>query len=346
MRKIVIAILVMLLMACCLSGNLFAQTGKEKVELISTSGGPGYPEYGEGFFAQPYSSLLQGRALEDPALKGKLIIKHYPNAQLYNQNDAQMALAQGAIHKTYGGPHFYEQWNPAWALLETPGIIESWEHFLRVMDTEPFKELEKDLASKGITILNWAGNCGDVYIFTKKRCETLDDLKGLKIRYFGGEGQARALKALGITGVFLPYSEVVTALQTNQIEGVITDLTGGVPFMQLNRYAPNMLPYVWGVQPISNAVNTKWYNALPATGKLFRPGIREAFDRVYQGIRTDHYSAILERRSLDSFKKAGGYVAPYKEEDHKKFKKIMFDAAKPIIDSVDPKYIKAIQAAK
>ena len=346
MKKIIGVSLSVFLVVCCLGGDLFAQTGKEKIELIISSGGPGYPEYAEGFFVSPYVSLLKGRTLEDPALKGKLIIKDYPNAQLYNQNDAQMALAQGAIHMAYGGPHFYEQWNPAWGLLETPGLIDDWEHFLRVMDTKPFKELKKDLASKGITILNWAGNCGDVYVFTEKRCETLDDLKGLKIRYFGGEGQARALKALGVTGVFLPYSEVVTALQTNQIDGVVTDLTGGVPFMQLNRYAPNVLLYIWGVQPISNAVNTKWYNSLPSTGKLFKPGIREAFDRVYQGIRTDHYSALLERRSLESFKKAGSYVAPYKEKENQKFKKLMVEAAKPIIDSVDPKYMKAIQATK
>lgn len=341
MKRVIGLILMTFLVTCFFGGNLYAQ----KVELIVTSGGGDYPEFGEGFFVIPYKEMLKGRIQDHPALKGKLILKDYQNAQLYNQNDAQAALAQGAIHMTYGGPHFYEQWNSAWRLLEAPGVIENWGHFMKVMNTPVFKDLEKDLASKGITILSWAGNCGDVYIFTRKRCKTLADLKGLKIRYFGGEGQARALKALGITGVFLPYTEVVTALQTNQIDGVVTDLTGGVPFMQLNRYAPNMMPYIMAVQPVCNAVNTKWYNALPSNPQLFKPGMREAFDRVYQGIRTDHYSAILEARSLESFKKAGGYVAPYNKAEHQKFLKLMRDAQKPILDSVDPKYIKAIQAA-
>jgi len=316
------------------------------IQCICTSGGAFYPEFAEGFFITPYIEYLMGHIELCPALKGKFELKLYPAAQLYNQNDAQTALAAGSIQLTYGGPHFYEQWNPAWKLLEAPGLIYSWEHFLRVMETEPYKELQKDLAGKGITILNWAGQAGNVYIFTTKRCEKISDLKGLKIRYFGGEGQAKAINALGAQGIFLPYTEVVTALQTHQIDGVITDVTGGAFFYELYRYCPNMMPYVLCVQPVCNAVNTKWYESLPSNKEPFNPGIRESFDRVFQGIRTDYYYNGLEDWAMGAWQGMGCYVAKYDAAEDQKLKDLMLKAQESMFAGLDPKYMKAIESVR
>jgi len=315
------------------------------IECILSVGASMYPEFAEGFFVSPYTEYLIGHIEMCPALKGQFDLKMYFGS-LYNQNDGQAALASGAIQMTYGGPHFYEQWDPAWKLLEAPGVIDSWEHFLRVMETEPFKELEADLAGKGITILNWAGNCGDVYIFTEKRCDTLEDLKGLTIRYFGGEGQAKAIAALGATGVFLPYTDVVMALQTHQIDGVITDVTGGAFFYELFSYCPNMMPYVLSIQPISNAVNTEWYESLPSDPTPFNPGMRESFDRVFDGIRTDHYSAHLEAWARGAWDAMGCYVAPYDAAQDQELKRLMREAQASMIAELDPKYMEAIESVR
>jgi TRAP-type transport system periplasmic protein len=363
MKKIVLLLLGTLLIVALLVSGCATQssvdpdgTGEETpvenqskegtIPLIFAMGGPFYPEFAESFFVTPYVEYLTGKTQFDPALDGKFDIKIYPNAQLYNQNDAQTALAEGSIHMTYGGPNFYEQWNPAWQLLMTSGVIDDWDHFLRVMETEPFKELEQDLASKGITILNWSGNAGDVFIFTSKQIQTLDELKGMKIRYFAGEGQAKALAALGAQPVFLPYTEVVTALQTNQIDGVVTDLTGGAFFFELYTYAPNMLPYMMSVQPICNAVNTSWYEALPSNTEPFNPGVRESFDRVFQGMRTDHYIKNLEEWAYGAWDAVGGYIAPYSVEEQTKFISLMQEVLEPIVANIDPKYMEAIDSVR
>lgn len=316
------------------------------VECIYPSGGPNYPEYAEGFFVEPYIEYLLGKIQMDPALHGKFELKLYPNGMLYNQNDAQAALAAGTVHLAYGGPHFYEEWNPAWKLLEAPGVLDNWEHFLRVMETEAYKDLTADLATKGITILNWAGNCGDVRIFTAEPCETIADLKGLTIRYFGGEGQAKALAATGATGVFLPYTDVVTALQTNQIDGVITDVTGGAFFMELYRYCPNMMPYVLSIQPISNACNTEWHESLPSCTEPFNPGMRESFDRVFAGIRTDGYSDYLEAWAMGAWQQMGCSVAKYDPAVDKELKRLMSEAQASMFAGLDPKYMQAIDSVR
>jgi len=316
------------------------------VECILSVGGPWYPEFAEGFFVTPYVEFLIGHIELCPALHDKFELKLYPAGMLYNQNDAQAALAAGTVHMAYGGPHFYEEWNPAWKLLEAPGVIDSWEHFLRVMETKPYKGLTADLASKGITILNWAGNCGDVYIFTAEPCETIADLKGKTIRYFGGEGQAKALAATGATGVFLPYTDVVTALQTNQIDGVITDITGGAFLFELYRYCPNMLPYVLSIQPISNAVNTEWYESLPSDPTPFNPGMRESFDRVFEGIRTDFYNKTLETWARGAWLDMGCNIAKYDPAVDKELKKLMSEAQASMFAGLDPKYMQAIDSVR
>ncbi|MBM3143043.1 MAG: hypothetical protein FJ005_08430 [Chloroflexi bacterium] len=317
------------------------------VQCIFASGGPMYPEYAEGFGVNPFLHYLYAATELHPSLKGKFELKLYPNAQLYNQNDAQTALASGAIHLTYGGAHFYEQWNRAWALLHAPGLIDNYPWFMRAIETKPYQDLTKELAGKGITILKWMGNTGDVYVFTSKRCTKLEDLKGLKIRYFAGEPQARVVTALGATPIFLPYTEVVTALQTKQIDGVVTDITGGAFFYELARYCPNMLPYVWSIQPYCMACNTKWHESLPSNPDLLNPGMREAFDRVFDGIETWPFYERFQGMVFEIWKGTPGtFIADYDPAEAKRFKDISLKAIQPIIADIDPKYIQAIESVR
>jgi len=319
------------------------------VECKFSVAGPMWLDAAEGFGLNAYMAMFQALVEKHPKFKDKFVLKIYDKAQLYNMNDAQTALASGAIHMTYGGPHYFEQWNPAWALLEAPGIIDNYEHFMRVLETDPFQALTHELAGKGTTILTWMGNVGDVYLFTSKPINSLSDLKGIKMRYFGGEGQAKALAALGMEPVFLPYTEVVTALQTKQIEGVVTDLSGALFFFELPRYTPYLLPYVISVQPVCMTANTKWLDSVPESGQLTDPGMRELLTHPVWGYfnRMDTWP-YYERQGaiMMQFWKASAKMSPYNEGDAKKLKQVVVDAQKSIFDKLDPKYMKAIDSVR
>lgn len=320
------------------------------IECKFSAAGPMWLDAAEGFGLNVYFAAFKEVTESHPVFKDKFAFKVYDKGELYNMNDAQGALALNAIQMTYGGPHYFEQWNPAWALIEAPGVIDSYEHFMRVMETDPFKELTQDLANKGITILAWIGNVGDVYIFTSKPVKSISELKGMKMRYFGGEGQAKALAALGVQPIFLPYTDVVTALQTKQIDSIVTDLSGALFFFELPRYCPNVLPYAISVQPVCMEASTKWLESVPASGKLTDPGMRELISNPIWGYfnRIDTWP-YYERQGdimMQFWKGANLYVAPYNEAEAKQLMQTLVQGQKSMFDKLDPKYMKAIDSVR
>ena len=64
---------------------------------------------------------------------------------------------------------------------------------------------------------------GPAHIFTRKKViRRFDDLKGLRIRYAGGDANALRLAALGAEPVLIPWPNVPDALDRGEIDGLLT----------------------------------------------------------------------------------------------------------------------------
>ena len=207
-----------------------------------------------------YIGALDYRMRTYHALKGKYSLK-YISTLFSDPNECLTGVASGAAEMTFSGPHYLEQLEPAWKAVESPGVFESWDHFMRTMNTPAWKKLNEKMAKeKGITILKWMASAGDWYLYTSKGpVNSMADLKGQKIRFAGGEGFSKALKAMGTTPISLPYTEVVTGLQTNMIDGLLTDMFGAFYFYDLPRYTKYCVKHTWAIQPLCIVVNTKWW---------------------------------------------------------------------------------------
>ena len=80
--------------------------------------------------------------------------------------------------------------------------------------------LEKQLNVK--VIGRWL-DLGPAHIFTReKEITSFEDLKGLRIRYPGGEANALRLSALGAIPVLIPWPNVPEALDREEIDGLLT----------------------------------------------------------------------------------------------------------------------------
>jgi TRAP-type C4-dicarboxylate transport system substrate-binding protein len=272
-----------------------------------------------------------------------MTIKIADKGTLYaTQNDALTAISSGAIQLTYSGPHFLEQLDPAWKLGEAPGVFDNWAHFLKTMQTPAWKELQERMAKdKNVTILNWAFDTGTWFLFTNKGpIKTLEDIKGLRIRFAGGEAFAKALKAMGVNPVALPYSEVVTALQTNMVDGVLTDMTGGMYFYNLERYCPHLTLVPWAIQPISFVVSTKWYEGLD-------PKVREAFTSPFQRIDLSKFFTDFEEMCIKKWS-AGPKTKTYvlEKAETAKWQNTMKAAVQDMLAGIDQKYVKAVDETR
>lgn len=81
----------------------------------------------------------------------------------------------------------------------------------------------------------------DLYLWTKFPVNTLDDLKGKKIRVFAS-AQSDYLNALGAEPVSIPFSEVYTALERGTVDGVVTgpDAAEGLKLWEVVDYVSDL----------------------------------------------------------------------------------------------------------
>ena len=341
------SLLAVILFAWLTAGSTFlspalAQQKAKDVRFVLVGAAEGAPEgAAEAMALNMYLGALDYRLRVYAPLKGKYNLR-YVDTLFNSANDCLTGVSSGAVEMTWSAPHYLEQLEPAWRLGGIPGLFNSWDHFINAMNTKEWKAVhERTSKEKGVTILKWMMSAGDFYLFTKKGpVNSMADLKAQKIRYPGGEGYSRALKVLGVTPISLPYTEVVSALQTNMIEGLLTDIFSAHYFYELPRYTKYHIPVTWGIQPICFVVQTKWWESLPEED-------RRAMNDVFERIDVAPYFNNAQAGLNSMWAKGPNTVACELETaEVEKWKEIMRDSSAGLLSGIDPKLVEAIKSAK
>ena len=193
---------------------------------------------------------------------GKMAIEVYPDSQLGDKSsliDSMLlgepvcTLADGAFYADYGikdmgilfGPFLFDDWDQCWTLIES-----DW-----------YEDQCKKLEEKGLKII--ASNCmyGERHTLTNVPVNSVDDLKGLKIRIPSNEIQSYGFDVLGATSTGMALGDVYQALQTKTIDGAenpIATLYGRklhevAPYLILDGHVKNFTTWV---------VSADWFNSL------------------------------------------------------------------------------------
>ena len=327
-----------LVLALALPGVALAKA--KDVKFVIVGGAEGGPEASaESMALNMYLGALDYRMRTYHVLKGKYNLK-FVNTLFSSADECLTGVASGAAEMTFSGPHYLEQIDPAWRLGEAPGMFESWEHFIRTMNSPAWKDLQEKMAKeKGVRIIKWMCNVGDFFLFTSKGpIKTMDDLKGQKIRFPGGEGFSKAVKAMGATAISLPYTEVVTGLQTNMIDGLLTDMFAAMYFYELPRYTKYAVQATWAVQPVCMVVNAEWWDKLPPEE---RQAMQDVFDRIdvsmfFSGAQAAIISGWDQNPDTELIKLS--------DEELKKWRDTMRESTKDMVEGLDPKLIEAIES--
>ena len=184
---------------------------------------------------------------------GKMAIEIYPDSQLGDKSsliDSMLlgenvcTLADGAFYADYGVPDF--------GIVFGPFLFDSWDQVWKLVDSDWYKEQCGKLEEKGLKIIasNWI--YGERHTLTNVPVNTVDDLKGLKIRVPSNEIQSTGM-ALG---------DVYQALQTKTIDGAenpLATLYGRklhevAKYLILDGHVKNFTTWV---------VSADWFNSLP-----------------------------------------------------------------------------------
>lgn len=160
-------------------------------------------------------------------------------------------------------------------------------------------------------------------IFSHDPIETLDDLKGKKIRTSGAM-QTDAMRAMGASPLTIPAAEIEQAIYRGTVDGILTSLVFGVQrgMLELTEYM-SVWP-VTGIFDIALLVNAEAFDALPND-------LRQALvDTAREVSQQEFYAAQSSVGGLETLIKALGrdftYPAP---EEIEKAKQL----TNPVIDN-------------
>jgi len=104
-------------------------------------------------------------------------------------------------------------------------------------------------------------NCVMAHLWTTKKVEKMEDLKGMKIRSPGGL-QTKAIEALGAAPIFMPLGEVYLSMETGVIDGVVT-CPALVKAFKLYEVAKFGVPVSFGCVAEGLFVNQKFWDKVP-----------------------------------------------------------------------------------
>lgn len=169
---------------------------------------------------------------------GKVKIEIYPVGQLYNDDEALVALSRGEIFGTNTTTGVLSSWNDKLNIFDLYGLFSSRDQLRGFLQLDSVKnQMTRPLTEKGldatlIPSFYW-------YAFTKKPIKSMADFKGLKMRVVPNRAQLASLKAIGGEPTPVPVAELYTALQRGTVDGAVTVQVGiyGRSIQEVVKYA-------------------------------------------------------------------------------------------------------------
>lgn len=244
---------------------------------------------------------------------GRMDVEIVYNGEGVNQEEIFGAVKSGLVQM--GLPYmalFAGEFPAGMVELGLPGGPSDYLELRALFHTTDWKQaLREGYAEQGLYLLEEEYTL-PTYLLTKDPVESLDDLKGKKIRAPGAYG--KMFRNLGATPVNMAYDEVYTGLATGVIWGVdamnIVDHYGG-KFHEIAKYL-YPLP-VTGSQVFPILVNMEAWNDLP-----------QDLQEILHGAANWHTTNVavsileMETEALNEMKKGGLKTSPAPSSEDKR----------------------------
>jgi len=207
---------------------------------------------------------------------GEILIKVYPAGQLGSEEENIEMVKGGFLEmvNTSGGP--FGRLAPSIQITALPFLWKDFEHLDQALEGELGEFIAAEAEEKGVKVLSFAED-GFRWIQNNVRpINTIEDVKGLKIRVQSAPIYIDIMKALGVNPVTLSWGEVYTSLDTGVIDGVDNDALSAISAHQYE-----VLKYC-GVVPVSYSphvlmMNLDLWNSLSAENQeIIAESAREA----------------------------------------------------------------------
>ena len=207
MKRIVTPIAALMAGALCLAGSATAKTFTMKIGFVTINDSNHLLANWQKKFLEKHSN-------------GRIKVKVYPAAQLGKIPRQIEGVQLGTQEAFHIPPGFFLGINKGLMVVDTPGLFDSIHHQSLAVNHPIVRDHFRTLAQKAGVIGNVLWSAGDTSVATVKPFKTLADMKGRKIRVLATPLERAVMAKMGATGVPMPYSEVLPAMQRNVVDGV------------------------------------------------------------------------------------------------------------------------------
>ncbi len=168
----------------------------------------------------PYQAgALKFAELVKEATHGKIIIDVFPASQLGNERDLIEGLQLGTVDFTITTTGTISSFQPEFGVTDLPFLFRDLDHAYKVLDGDVGDELYKKIEGIGIKGLSWFEN-GFRHVSNSKRpINSVDDIKGLKIRTMENPIHVAFFRQLGADPTPMAWGEVFSALEQGVVDG-------------------------------------------------------------------------------------------------------------------------------
>ena len=202
-----------------------------------------------------------GKAIQK-ASGGRITYQNFPASQLGKIPRQVEAIQLGTQEMFMTPPGFFVGVNAAFQVPDAPGMFQSVQHGHAALTDPMFREKFVSLgAKKGVFGANlWLYD--GTSIASLKPIRTPEDIKGRKIRVLATPMERAVPETFGGTGVPIPYTEVVPALQRRVVDGCRSSLVvmGYTKFQTVTKFITVLHG---GYIPTATWVSQAWLKKLP-----------------------------------------------------------------------------------
>src|SRR5687767_6521877 len=284
--------------------------------------------------------IMQWSEKLEKASNGRLVFKHFPNAQMaatpahYDLARTGQAEISWFLHG--GTPGRF----PLTEVVNLPYMVGSAEIGTKVLNDPQLRAKYLDAEHKGVHLmLLLTHQPGNVFT-TKKPVRSTADMKGMRIR-FASPTVRDFIAGLGATPVGVTPTEILEQLQKGALDGAFIDYGGAGIAFKLGgtaKYATEMYSYVtsFGV-----AMNPEFHAKLPADlKKLVADSMKGVEKEVGEG--WDALDSIGKKLIVD----AGAQAISLSKEEDAKFRKIGAQVTENKLKELDGKGLPAREVYK
>lgn len=180
--------------------------------------------------AHTYDTVEKFIELVEKKSDGKIKIEHFPNEILGSTRVQLENLSTGVIEFYAGGSYtHYAHLVPEFRVHSLSFLFTDYDRYRKFLLSPIQKEMEEKLINQAnIRILNesknWQRDAHRVLV-TRYPVQTLEDIKGLKLRLSDAPATIKVWEQLGASIVIIPFSEVYLGLQQGMVDALTTGLS-------------------------------------------------------------------------------------------------------------------------